>query len=213
MNQLKPRVRVEWRRETILCQQGALSIMVGRKRKRNCYRERNGQPQRVPRLSQVDIARQMPHRSGLSDKDVIDQKAESQFGRFALHKLITQEQFDAGISFRDTVARYRAVINAPSHSPRSIAGAVTGGGGGHGVEMQDEEAIRRKSAYDEMHDSVMEYSGMAGLRVLTDATVHERHIEPWRLVKLREALAVLVGIAYRGKRKVLPLTNQRQACD
>lgn len=190
---------VEWRRETILCQQGALSIMVGRKRKRG-YREPSGRAQRQPSISKLDLARQLRHRVGLSDENVIDPRAESQFGRFVLNKVITTEQYDAGLRWRGIVMAYRASIDCPSASPKSVAGAVVGGGGG-GLILTDDEAHRRKSAYDEAHDTVMERVGIACMRTLNDATVHERHMENWRLVQLRMALDVLVGLAYQGRRR------------
>jgi hypothetical protein len=152
-------------------------------------------------MSREAVARQLRHRAGLSDKDVIDPKAETQFGRFALSKVITQEQYDAGTRWRGVVMAYRSVIEAPSAFPKSIAGAVTGGGGGRG-HISDDEALRRKSVYNEGYEAVMEYCGMAGMRTLNDATVHERHVEPRRLLKLREALDVLVGLAYQGRRRV-----------
>jgi len=190
---------VEWRRETILCQQGALQIMVGRKRKRG-YREPNGRVQREPAISKLDLARQLIHRAGLSDDNVVDPRAESQFGRFVLNKVISTEQYDAGVRWRNIVVAYRASIDCPSASPKSVAGAAVGGGG-FGMVMSDDEAYRRKSAYDEAHDAVMAQTSIACLRTLNDATVHERHVEPWRMVQLRMALDVLVGLAYQGRRR------------
>ncbi len=173
--------------------------MVGRKRKRG-YREPNGRPQREPSISKLDLARHLRHRDGLSDENVVDPRAESQFGRFVLNKLITPEQYDAGIRWRSIVMAYRASIDCPSASPKSVAGAVVGGGGGGSV-YSDDEALRRKCVYDEAHDAVMESAGMACMRTLNDATVHERHVEPWRLVQLRMALNVLVGLAYQGRKR------------
>jgi len=173
--------------------------MVGRKRSRK-YREPSGRVQRDPAVSRINVAKLFPHRRGLSDKDVIDPKAETQFGRFVLHKLITQEQYDAGDRWRKTVMAYRSVIEAPCAFPKSIAGAVTGGGGGRGY-FSDDEALRRKSVYNEGYEAVMERCGMVGMRTLCDATVHERFIEPGRLNRLREALDVLVGLAYQGRRR------------
>ena len=175
--------------------------MVGRKRARK-YREPSGRVQRDPAVSKLDLARQLKHRAGLSDEDVVDPRAESQFGRFVLNKVISPEQYDAGMRWRSIVIAYRAVLQAPSAFPKSVAGAVVGGGGGQSF-MSDDEAIRRKSAYNEGYEAVMEFSGMAGMRALTDATVQERFVEPWRLVKLREALDVLVGLAYQGRRRAV----------
>jgi len=72
---------VLWRHETIFCNDRATIIMVGRKRSRK-YREPSGRVQRDPAVSRINIAKLFPHRRGLSDKDVIDPKAETQFGGF-----------------------------------------------------------------------------------------------------------------------------------
>ena len=173
--------------------------MVGRKRKRG-YREPSGRAQRDPAVSKLDLARKLKHRTGLSDKNVVDPRAESQFGRFVLNKVISLEQYHAGVRWREVVMAYRASIDCPSASPKSVAGAAIGGGGG-GLILTDDEAHRRKSAYDEAHDSIMSRAGMACMRTLNDATVHERHVEPWRMVQLRMALDVLVGLAYQGRRR------------
>lgn len=198
---------VEWRRETIQCQQGILSIMVGRTRKRG-NREPNGRLQREKPLTKLQVAQQMPHRRGLPIELVEHERAESQFGRLSLTKkpgsgneyVISPEQYQAGVQWRKTVMNYRAVLHAPNEFPRSIAGSLVGGGGGSRF-MSDEEAHRRKIAYNEAYEAVEGAVGRHCMITLNDATVHERFVEPSRMPQLWAALDVLVGLAYQGRRR------------
>lgn len=176
--------------------------MVGRKRKSRVARHPCGQVVREKQLSKLEIAQRMPHRRGLPPELIEHERAESQFGRLRLTKVITEDQYLAGVSWRRTVMSYRSVLHSPTEFPRSIAGALLGGGGGDRF-MTDDEAIRRKSAYNEAYEAVEEMAGRHCMITLNDATVHERYVEPYRLVQLRAALDVLVDLAYRAKRRVV----------
>lgn len=176
--------------------------MVGRKRKSRAARHPCGQVVREKQLTKAQCAQRMPHRRGLPPELIEHERAGTPFGRLALSKIITDQQYLAGENWRRVVMSYRTVLNAPSEFPRSIAGALMGGGGGQSF-MTDDEAIRRKSAYNEAHDAIMEEVGIGCLKTLNDATVHERFVEPYRLVQLRAALDVLVSLAYRAKRRAV----------
>ena len=184
--------------------------MVGRKRKSRAARYPGGQVVREKQLTKLQIAQRMPHRRGLPDDLIEHERAESQFGRLSLTRkpgsgdefVISPEQYQAGVQWRKTVMSYRAVLHSPTEFPRSIAGALMGGGGGGDRFMSDEEAIRRKSAYDEAFEAVEERAGRHCMITLNDATIHERYVEPYRLDQLRAALDVLVSIAYQARKRV-----------
>lgn len=176
--------------------------MVGRKRKSRAARHPCGQVVREKQLTKAQIAQRMPHRRGLPLDLIEHERAGTPFGRMRLNNAITEQQYQAGEAWRGVVMAYRAVLNAPSEFPRSIAGALMGGGGS-GRGMTDEEATRRKSAYNEAHDAIMEEVGIRCLKALNDATVHERFVEPYRIESLLSALDVLVSLAYRARRRAV----------
>jgi hypothetical protein len=132
-----------------------VKIMVGRKRKQG-KRERNGRVQRERTIDPRAIAASMPHRAWLPSDKRHDQKAENPFGSLHLIGAITDQQYDAGIKYRDDVKRYRAVIDSPSHSPRALS--LDGiAAGPPGYRISDDEAIRRRNAYARAFESVTGY--------------------------------------------------------
>jgi hypothetical protein len=121
-----------------------VEIMVGRKRKPG-KREKNGRAVRTPPRDDRAHAALWPSRSHLKAKDRLSEKASTPLGGLNLHKIITDEEYEAGRRFAGIVMRYRAVIEAPNPSP----GGMDRAGMGH---MEQDEAERRKADYDAVYE-------------------------------------------------------------
>jgi hypothetical protein len=114
------------------------------------------------------VAQAMPHRRGVVVELRHDPKAESALGRYHLSGKITEWEYEAGTWYAVTVSRYRAVISAPNPSPRSNAGVLVPIFGGQPWAVDDDEAERRKSAYNQAFgvlDSVGQRAAKAVARV------------------------------------------------
>lgn len=184
--------------------------MVGRRRgrkRRIVVREPNGRAQRY-KVSPEAIAEGMPHRAFIPRNLVLDHRAESVLGRRFLNGKITEEQYEAGIRWRDLVGRYCRVIDAPASSPRSPAGALVGPSGG-GREMDDDEAIRIKGAHKAASDHVIDTVGLNALRAVSQCAVYDKTVDSEQLAVGLSALASHFRLT--GIRKSVVTNRQSQS--
>lgn len=179
---------------------GSMEIVVIRKgRKRRIgAREKNGRAQRDRGTDPKTIAAGHPHRSEVPEAVRHDPKAESVMGRLCLNGWITDEQYQAGVKYRDIVMRYRAIIDAPRESV-SMSGVIVGPWGG-GMILEAEEVERRKSNYNAAFEWLEMRSGNAGCRAVAHCAVHERiGFTPSHLKSGLDALVEHFGLTGRGK--------------
>ncbi len=127
--------------------------MVGRKRKQGIKRQPNGQPCRERGIEPNAIAQLMPHRRLVPAKVAHDPKAECIMGRLCLNGWISEQQYAAGVKYRECVGRYRAVINAP-RGEISMAGVIVGPWGGG--SMTEERAIEIRNEYMRAFEALAE---------------------------------------------------------
>lgn len=118
------------------------ALMTGRKRKQG-HRYPSGDVIREQQESAHDIAMRQPHRMDAPLSSKLDQRAETPFGRLNLIGAISGEEYRAGNRFARLSARYRAVIDAPSTSTKSNAGALEPKGAAPIIE----DAKERKEQY------------------------------------------------------------------
>jgi hypothetical protein len=164
--------------------------MVGRKR-RNVRRQPNGQPQRDRGLEPRLVANAMPHRQEVAANDRHDAKAESPMGRLLLNGWISQTQYDAGVAYREIVARYRVVIDAPSANERSMSGVIVGPWGGRGDPIAEDEVHRRRDKYNAAYEALECGAGHRAARSVAHCAVHERG--EWELHHLKNGLTALAA--------------------
>lgn len=188
---------------------GSLEIVVTRKgRKRRIgSREKNGRVQRERDTDPAIIAAKQPHRHGIMPKkrkdgsyesQASDPRAESVMGRLRLNGWISEDQYQAGVKYRDIVMRYRAIIDAPRESV-SMSGVIVGPWGG-GMILEAEEVERRKSNYNAAFEWLEMRSGNAGCRAVAHCAVHERvGFTPTHLKSGLDALVEHFKLTERGK--------------
>lgn len=99
----------------------------GRKRK-NVRRQPNGQPYRPPEINPLELAKTWPHRRANADA-ISDHRGECELGRLSLDGVITMEQYQAGVKFRQVVGNMRRAIDAPSPNAKSAAAVLVASGG------------------------------------------------------------------------------------
>lgn len=107
-----------------------------------------------------------PHRRLVRDDDRLSEKAESPLGRLVLKRLISEEQYQAGVLYAVDVGAYRAVIEGP----RGTAGADRKGPGCEGGcafmrkyfgDLVDCACENRKTRYDAAYAAVLGVSRRA----------------------------------------------------
>jgi len=170
---------------------GSLEIVVTRKgRKRRIgSREKNGRTQRERGIDPQTVAAGHPHRKSVAEAVRHDPRAESVMGRLRLNGWITEEQYQAGVKYRDIVMRYRAIIDAPREAV-SMSGWVVGSWG-TAYFLDAEEIERRKSIYMAMYASLEEGAGHHAAKAVTNCAVHER--PGFTPANLKRGLDALIG--------------------
>lgn len=194
---------------------GALSTMTtiirnrrGRKRRTTAARKADGRIDHVP-VDYREMAGDWPHRRGLPMIQGRDGKpvpggqtehAENPFGRLYVLGRITWAQHEAGEKYARIVGRYRAVIEAPTSSPRSIAG--TGEPTGAFFHMDDSTAAARKKTYDDAFAALWiegQKPARTVARVCVNAQPIATHEEMAWLICGLDALAAHFGLTKPGK--------------
>jgi hypothetical protein len=133
------------------------------------------------------IAIRQPHRQSVPESLRHDAKAENVLGRLQLGGKITKDEYDAGKWWAVTVRRYLQSIEGPSPNPSSIAGVGTGGGRAH---IDEDEAIRRKSVYDQGIFVLFE-KGQKFAKATNQTAVYDRTPDARQLFYLQEGLHAL----------------------
>jgi hypothetical protein len=145
---------------------GMTEVVITRKgrKRRSGYRTPSGDLARQKRPDDRLLAAMQPHRRQLPEKDRLSEKAVTVLGRLNLFGRITDEQAEAGRKYAAGVNAYRAVIGSmdPLMSPAP----------GFGKGMSDEEAIRRKEAYDAAFE-LLSQLGNRPIRAVNKAAVYE----------------------------------------
>lgn len=142
----------------------------GRKRKMRA-RQPDGRVRPERTMSPAAIAASQPHRHNIPNIHKLDQRAESVLGRLAIHGAITSAHYRAGKRYAQIVARYRAVIEAPTHNPPSLSGIMEARSSTGGI-IPDSLAKEFKDAYDKAFES-MEHNQKAQRRVARVAVYDE----------------------------------------
>lgn len=167
--------------------------MVGRKRK-NTNREPNGRAQRTRDIDPNAIAQLMPHRRLVPANVAHDPRAECIVGRLCLNGWISEIYYQAAIRYRETVARYRMVIDAPRQDEISMSGIIVGPWGAS-REMPEDEAIRRRSAYMAAYEALEGDGGHKAAREVAHCVIYNR--QPYTIPGVKrglKALAVHYGL-------------------
>ena len=170
-------------------------VVVGRKRKPG-MRKPSGDLIPPRDIDPKVIALRMPHRTAVPQSVAHDPKAEQHLGVYNLNGKITNQEYEAGKWYAETVNRYRAVIDAPKSSPSSNAGVLVPIFGGQPYAMDDDEAQRRTSIYNAAFEVVGGVSQKAAKAVARVAVYGERCPDDlWRQFRLGLlALAVHRGL-------------------
>lgn len=131
------------------------------------------------------VAQSMPHRRGVVAELRHDPKAESVLGRYHLSGKITEWEYEAGTWYAATVNRYRAVISAPNPAPRSNAGVLVPIFGGLPWAVDDDEAERRKSAYDQAFE-VLDNVGQRAAKSVARVCVYNENcpLGLWSMMRM-----------------------------
>ncbi len=168
---------VSWSNQTIKLKQGAISIMVGRLRKKG-RREANGRVQRVYINPKAQVAAQ-PHRADVPRKSRELPEAESEFGRMLLKGWITPAQYEAGKRYAELAARYRAVKGYPPIHPAAMDLLRTG----HGVSGEAPAHVIRHAidSYDRAFCSCEPHKVQ---RAIAHHVVFERKIDDFGTLDL-----------------------------
>lgn len=179
--------------------------MVGRKRKQ-MKREPNGKPQRERGIDPKAIAQLQPHRRLVPADVAHDPKAECIMGRLCLNGWLTEIQYQAGVKYRNDVARYRAVIDAPRSTEASMSGVIVGPwGGGH--EMSDDRQIEIRNNYMRAFEALENATGNHGARDVAHC-IHDRGGFAIARVKCGlTALAVHYGLTFARKSEIVRNRN------
>lgn len=177
----------------------------GRKRKAG-RRHPNGALVREKRPDDRIRASRQPHRRAMTKDDRLDERAESALGRLNLRRLISNDEYDAGLRYAAVVGAYRAAIEAPT----STAGS------GRGFECLAESFAhpdacradpdgcacrRRRSRYDSAFECLLREAGQRGAKVVARVAVHGEEIAQQDLVYLKAGLQALehhFGLTRRG---------------
>lgn len=163
---------------------------TGRKRKSG-RRYPNGELNMGPHVDIRQFVANQPHRRMLLPADRTEPIAFSFLGRLLLGGKITKEQHLAGDRYAAIVNRYRAVIGAPS--PEGARLLEVGGI----LFISDEEARRRKSAYDDAFEALCE-AGQKAARAVAHVAVYGKHCDELdRLVAGLERLVRHFGLVVR----------------
>lgn len=171
---------------------------AGRKRKSTKRRTKCGklEQDKTP-LPQI-IALNQPHRKSVPASLRHDAKAESHLGRYNLNQNITDEEYAAGVWYAGVVTRYRAVLDSPKPSPNSISGALAATGGRSGVILDDDEAERRTSVYNNAFEAVSKQGNWAA-RAVARVAVYGEICPMGKFSDLRRGLIALA--VHRGMLK------------
>ena len=164
-------------------------MRVGRKRKSGAKRFPNGQTVPVKDANTRALAQLQPHRRLVPQDVAHDPRAESIMGRLCLNGWLSQDQYEAGVKYRDIVMRYRAVIDAP-RGEVSMSGVIVGPWGG-GFTLDDAEVDRRRSDYMAAYEALEGGSGHAGARAVASCAVYERR--EFTIAHVRKGLSALAA--------------------
>ena len=81
---------------------------------------------------------------GVTARQARDEKLGTALGRLAFRELISEEQYQAGLSFGQLYHRHHAALGLPMPNPRSVAGLLINEGMfGGSADEPDQEAINR----------------------------------------------------------------------
>lgn len=136
------------------------------------------------------IALRMPHRADVPHALAHDQKAETVLGRYSLNGLITALEYDAGVYYRGVVARQLAAIGAPKSDVPSCTGEAMSRGKAGGLD--DDESIRRKSAYDQAYEAAEEGGGQRGAKALARVAIYDERCPNGLFRQMRLSLVGLM---------------------
>ncbi len=122
-----------------------LKFTVGRKRRQGVKRQPDGSISHERGISPNAIAQLMPHRRLVPQEVAHDPRAECIMGRLRINGWLTEAQYDAGVKYRESVGRYRSIIEAP-RGEISMAGVIVGPWAGGGM-MTEERVIEIRNEY------------------------------------------------------------------
>lgn len=159
-------------------------------------REPNGQLQRPSKAEKeediLSVALKQPHRVAFGDK-ARDPRAGYTFGRLALSKEITQEQFRAGEEWTKLFVRHAKIMGIPMPSFPSIMAGNIAGGISH-WEPDDEEVFKVRRDFENMNRDLADNlpgDYLEAQRALMGVCILDNYPDMKRMGVLRVALNVL----------------------
>jgi len=166
---------------------------AGRKRKHDSKRDERGRIERRAydrQPSPGEVARRMPHRMLVGDKDVHDPRCETPLGCLNVVGAIPDREYAAAERLLLIVQRYRQAIAAP----RPI-GSISGVGlpqarAGH--ELSPEEHADRLNAYRKARRAIEDSCGLGGWQMVIPIVADG---QPVPAKGFRQLMAVLQRLA------------------
>lgn len=188
-----------WRRELVKIRNGAIWIMVGRRRKAG-KRESNGRIARAYEDPKAFVAAQ-PHRAGVMKKLRELPEAGSEFGKLLLTRKITPAQHEAGLQYAGLAEAARRIYSPlPLHPTGIDLNRVSGGGYDGDMPREQAQAIKDR------HNKAFEACSSVGARAARAVKDHAIMDMPVRdsgslalLINGLDALVVHFGIDRRAR--------------
>jgi len=134
------------------------------------------------------IALRQPHRREAPTDFVDDARAETPLGILNMIGAIPNLEYGAARRYAQIVRRYRAVIQAPSADPSSLAGAMEPKRGGQGNIL---DAVERKWDYDQAFEA-LQTAGKTAAQVVARMAVHGEPCASGAFPALIRGLKILV---------------------
>lgn len=162
-------------------------------------RQPNGQPARAPRGErEAEVIELAVHNRrkhwGIKPGLERSQLAGSHFGRLAMAKVISEDQYEAGLRWAKLTRDYMRLIGAAPMTPKAqaIGQLIVSEYAGDIETMTPDVIAGIKSRYDEMHRALIEArEGREYLAALRAVILEDR---PGRTGHLREALNLLAHV-------------------
>lgn len=120
-------------------------------------REPSGRHQRESVAQITAVATRNRIRMGVHPEEVRNQLAGFAFGRLALQKIITRDQYEAGCNFGRIVVTYARIMGVPSANPKSIS-MIMVGGIDHSEPLTDPEKIAKaRRSYEDTFSALSDH--------------------------------------------------------